>query len=548
MSDVFISYARSTAKQAQQVSEALRSLGYTVWIDDELPAHRAYSRVIEEQMTAARAAVVIWSADAVQSEWVLSEANRARQDHKLVQVTTDRARLPMPFDTIQCADLSGWAGDSDAPGWVKVVSSIRDLLGNSVLPAAPVAQTPPPLPSNPSIAVMPFANLSGDPEQEYFADGMLVEIVEALSRIRSIFVIASGSSLSFKGKGVSAQQVARQLGVRYVLDGSVRKAGSRVRIGVQLIDAADGAQIWTHRFEDTLDDVFTLQDKVALAVAGKIEPTVMEAEVRRAAARPTDSMGSYDLCLRALPRFRTLERAGLEEALELLNRAIALDPNHGLALSLAANCHWFIDLSGWSDDPDTNRRLGIERAHRASKAAGDDAHVLARAAFVVGYLARDPNAAVSLADRAIALNPGSSIAWHCSGALRIYIGDSNLAIEHLETAMRLDPTGPERVGQLFDIALARFELGQFSEAIALSREFAQHDSPGGWGLLAASYSHLAQTGAAREALSRYWSLTSQPIDSFARGLFGDARHLKLFLDGIALAEGRQPAGDQADAR
>src|SRR5271154_5344923 len=129
MSDVFISYARSTARQAQQVAEALRGLGYGVWIDDDLPAHRTYSRVIEEQMTAAKAAVVIWSADAVQSEWVLSEANRAREDRKLVQVTTDTSRLPMPFDTIQCADLAGWTGDTGTPGWRKVVDSISDLVG-----------------------------------------------------------------------------------------------------------------------------------------------------------------------------------------------------------------------------------------------------------------------------------------------------------------------------------------------------------------------------------------------------------------------------------
>ncbi|HXQ13911.1 MAG TPA: hypothetical protein VN814_04730 [Caulobacteraceae bacterium] len=150
---------------------------------------------------------------------------------------------------------------------------------------------------------MPFANLSGDPEQDYFADGVVVEIVEALSRIRSIFVIGSGSTLSFKGKVASPQDAARQLGVRYVLEGSVRRAGDRVRIGVQLIDAKDGVQIWTHRFEDTLDDVFALQNKVALSVAGKIEPTVEQAEIRRRSERPTDSVDSHDLYLRGVARF-----------------------------------------------------------------------------------------------------------------------------------------------------------------------------------------------------------------------------------------------------
>src|SRR5579863_4792338 len=391
MSDVFISYARSTAKQANAAAEALRALGFSVWLDDELLAHHAYTHAIEEQLTAARAALVIWSTEAVKSEWVLSEANRAREDHKLVQLTVDGARLPMPFDQTQCADLAGWTGDAQAPGWRKVVASLAELIGGAADRAAPPA--PLPLPSKPSIAVMPFANLSGDREQEYFADGMVLEIVEALSRIGSIFVIASSSTLSFKGKAVSAQDAARQLGVRYVLEGSVRKAGGRVRIGVQLIDAADGAQIWTHRFEDTLEDVFALQDSVALAVAGKIEPTVMQAEIRRASARPTDNLSSYDLYLRAIPLRRTFDRADMLGALDLLSRAITLDPAFGPALALAANCHRIIVLNLWSDDLESHRRLGLELAHRALKAAGDDADVLASVAANVDFVEGDHEAA-----------------------------------------------------------------------------------------------------------------------------------------------------------
>jgi adenylate cyclase len=202
-------------------------------------------------------------------------------------------------------------------------------------PAEP--DKPLPLPSKPSIAVMPFVNVSGDAEQEYFADGMLLEIIEALSRIKSIFVVASSSSLSFKGKGVRPQEAARQLGVRYVLEGGVRKSGDRVRIGVQLIDAADDAQIWTHRFEDTLKDVFALQDAVAMAVAGKIEPTIEQVEIRRAAIRPTDNINSHDLYLRALPIFRTHSKTGTLEALDLLNQAIDLDAANGPALALAVS-------------------------------------------------------------------------------------------------------------------------------------------------------------------------------------------------------------------
>ena len=468
MSDVFISYARSTAKRAQAVAEALRGLGYGVWLDDEIPAHRAYADVIEERLKAARAVVVIWSAEAVRSQWVQSEADRAREEGKLVQLSLDDTRLPMPFDRIQCADLNGWTGDLEAPGWRKVAASIADLVGETAARPA-VSSAPPPLPSKPSIAVLPFVDMTGAAGQDYFADGMVVEIVEALSRIRSIFVIASGSSLSFRGKTVGPQEAARQLGVRYVLEGSVRKAGGRVRIGVQLIDATDGAQIWTHRFEDTLDDIFALQDKVALAVAGKIEPAVLQAEIGRASGRPTDNMGSYDLYLRALPLIRGFARTDTLRALDLVNRAIELDPEFGMALCFAGTCHYFLETYGWADDRASNRRRGIEMAHRALKAAGDDAYVLAGAAAVVARLEGDPVGALALVERAIDLNPGSSRAWMMSGLVRMRAGQSALAIEHIERSMRLDPLSPNRASQLMIMGIARFQQARFDEVVPLMR-------------------------------------------------------------------------------
>jgi len=375
MSDIFISYARSTAKQARQIAETLRDLGYGVWLDDELPAHRAYAEVIEERLKAAKAVVVIWSAEAAKSEWVQSEADRGRELKKLVQLSVDGAKLPMPFDRIQCADLAGWAGDLETPGWRKVIASIADLVGAT--PAQPATAPALALPSKPSIAVLPFANLSGDPEQDYFADGMVVEIVAALSRIKSIFVIASGSTLALKGAGLGPREAATRLGVRYVLEGNVRKAGVRVRIAVQLIDASDGAQIWTHRFEDTLEDVFALQDRVALSAAGVIEPAVLETEVRGASGRPTDDMGSYDLYLRAVAVLSTYVWEDVSKALDFVERAVALDPNHAAAVGLAARIHYLIDLYGWSDDGEGHRRRAVELAHRALRLAGDDAYELA---------------------------------------------------------------------------------------------------------------------------------------------------------------------------
>lgn len=400
----------------------------------------------------------------------------------------------------------------------------------------PVAPATPAQPSKPSIAVMPFANLSGDPEQDYFVDGMVVEIVEALSRIRAIFVIGGGSTLSLKGNAASAQDVGRQFGVRYVLEGSVRKAGDRVRIGVQLTDAGDGMQIWTHRFEETLDDVFVLQDKVALAVAGKIEPTVEQAEIRRSSARPTDNVDSYDLYLRAVPLFRSFSKAETLNALELLNRAIALDPNNGPALALAASCHRTIVLYGWSDDADSNRRQGLEFASRVLKAAGDDATVLASVANDMAFLKQDPRAAVAMVDRAVALNPGSANVWFNAGFVRLLAGDLDLAVENLENATRLDPTGPNRGARMLYTGMARFYQHRFDEAVALLKERNQlSESPGCYALLAASYGQLGNASAGGEALRRYQALTPRPIDSLIRSVAFDPTQLKLVLDGIALA-------------
>jgi adenylate cyclase len=542
MSDVFISYARSTAKQAQQVAEALRGQGYSVWIDDDLPAHRTYSRVIEEQMAAAKAAVVIWSADAVQSEWVMSEANRAREDRKVVQVITDKTRLPMPFDTIQCADLADWTGDLEAPGWRKVLSSLAELLGVAAPAPAAIGEAPLPLPSKPSIAVMPFANLSGDPEQDYFADGMVEDITAALSRFKSLFVIASGSTLSFKGKAVSPQDAARQLGVRYVLEGSVRKAANRVRIAVKLTDAKDGAQVWSDRFEDTLDDVFELQDRVALGVAGKIEPAIREAEIVSAVSRPTTNMSSYDLYLRALPLQRTFAKPGVLEAMDLLDQALALDPDFGAAWSMVAFGHFLISVSGWSDAAETHRQSAIHAAHRALRLANDDAFVLAVCAHVMALFEGDWDGAFALLDRAVTLNPGSAPAWTLSGVVRISAGDADLGVAHLETALRLDPIGPDRAGRVGWLGIGEFQRDRLSDAVAGLKEWVQQaDSSIAYAFLAASYGLMGQLDAARAALARYHELSPIPIEAVGHAEASETHmYGQRFVEGIALAQGKSP--------
>jgi TolB-like protein/class 3 adenylate cyclase len=250
----------------------------------------------------------------------------------------------------------------------------------SSLPATPAL----PLPDKPSIAVLPFANMSGDPEQEYFADGMVEEIITALSRSQSLFVIARNSSFTYKAQAVDVKRVGRELGVRYVLEGSVRKSGRLVRIAARLIEAETGAHLWAERFDGTLEDVFELQGEVATSVAGVIEPALQAVEFRRSAERPTNDLTAYDLYLRALPDWLSWEKERVTRGLCLLEQAIERDPRYGPALSSAAFCHVLIHSNSWPDDLKATRNAGVDLARRALQAAGDQPSVVAYAAAVLG--------------------------------------------------------------------------------------------------------------------------------------------------------------------
>ncbi len=544
MLEIFISYARSTEHEARRIEEVLRAQGYEVWRDDRLPAHRAYSDVIEERLRGAKAVLVLWSGDAVKSHWVRAEAEVALTAHTLVQASLDGALPPLPFNQIQCADLSGWNGAPTALGWRQLVDGLEQVAAGSIpddqSEAVPALRKIA-LDDRPSIAVLPFANLCGDPEQDYFVDGMVVEIAEALSRIKSIVVIASSSTLSLKGKGLPAKEAARELGVGYVVEGSVRRAGGRVRIAVELIDAASGMQIWAHRFEDTLEDIFALQDKVALSVAGVIEPRVQKAEARRAATRSTHDLHSYDLVLQATARMRSYSQEGLLQAVALFERAIVLDPNNTVALAWAAGCRAQLDIWEWSDEPEANRRAGAAQAREALKARDEDAMVLANAAFAVMHLDRDVGSALVLAERAVSLNPGCSFAWLIRGVVQLRAGRPDPAIEAVETSMRLDPIGPFQHVQRLQMAIGRFEQGRFKEAIAFAQGAIHiRADPGAYALMVASYGHLGDIAAGREALAGYQALTSLPPEELAQRAINDPATVRALIEGIAAIERGSP--------
>lgn len=522
MSEVFVSYARSTQDQARLIATALRAEGCEVWLDDALPAHRAYADVIEERLRGAKAIVVIWSSDAVKSQWVRAEADFARKAGTLVQLSIDGAIPPLPFNQIHCAQLAGWDGDSNSIGWRNILESIRDLIAGVQEDALPVA---PALPDKPSIAVLPFANLSSDSDQDYFVAGMVDEIVMALTRIRTLFVISSESSLALKGKGWDERQAAARMGVRYLLDGSVKRSGSRVRIAVKLVDTRHDAQIWAERFEDDLEDIFELQDRIAIKVAGVIEPSIQEAEVRRVARQPVESLGCYDLYLRALPLRAACKKAEVIRAIKLLDRALALDPDFAPALAQAAGCHSQMYANGWGEDREWHKQQGLDLAERAVTAGPDDASVLAQAANALVDLEHGLARATALADRATAINPGCARAWFISGFVRNfagYGGDTDAALERLQTASRLDPISPLNDIIQVHIGMARIIQGDFHDALRILRTTTYRTARVHLAL-ATLYGHMDMPQDSKRELALFEAASPLSFEDAARGLPDDMR-------------------------
>ena len=410
-----------------------------------------------------------------------------------------------------------------------------------VVSEKPMAEPSLALPDKPSIAVLPFANMSGDPEQEYFADGMVEEIITALSRIRWLFVIARNSSFTYKGKAVDVKQVARELGVRYVLEGSVRKAGNRVRITAQLIDTGTGTHIWADRFDGALDDIFELQDEVASGVAGTIEPKLRQSEFERVSRKPTENLDAYDLYLRALVLRDKPTAESVPEAIALLRRALAIDPNYAPA---KAAIGWFRVheyAHGRNPVSEADAAEAVALAKEVLEAGKDDPDALWMAAYTLIALAGEHDIAAAAIDRALTLNPNAALAWGARVFVLCFRGQPDAAVEACERAMRLSPLDPLRRVFTMGMSLAHQTAGRYEEALDWVEQ-TLHAEPGYMTALrtkAALCAHLDRIEDARAVLRQL--LEVQPWHTIARSHRIDSRIYGPELAAMR-AEGLRKAG------
>ena len=361
MADIFVSYGRSTEPEAQRVADALRDAGYSVWRDDELPAHRSYGDVIEERLRSAKAVVVLWSAEAARSQWVRAEADIAREAGTLVQVSIDGTIPPLPFNQIQCADLNGWDGDTGNPGWRKVESSVSLLVGTAsdaearVEPKAATARRI-------SILVLPFINLSGDAEQEYFSDGITDDIITDLSKVSALSIIARNTAFALKGQTPDLAEITRQLKVTHILEGSIRKSGDRVRVNAQLIDAEAGDHVWADRYDRDLTDIFAIQDEISKAIVSALRVKLLPKEKKAIEQRGTSSVEAYNLYLMARQHWISGNDGDIrrdEIVIRLATQATDIDPDYAKAWALMALAQCELHFT---QDKDVNALPAAERA------------------------------------------------------------------------------------------------------------------------------------------------------------------------------------------
>jgi len=391
----------------------------------------------------------------------------------------------------------------------------------------------------PSIAVLPFDNMSDDPEQEYFVDGMVEDIITALSRFDSLFVIARNSSFVYKGRAVDVRQAAQELGVRYVLEGSVRKAGNQVRVTGQLIEGATGTHLWADRFDGRLEDIFELQDNITVGVVGAIEPALRKAEIERSRRKPPENLLAYDYYMRALPHAYAFTPDDNIQAADLLDRAIGLDPRFAEALACAAWCREQRVVRGWPTAQPDDVETGVALARAAIATESENANAIAMAGFVLGMLGREYDPALRAVKRALDLNPNAGMVSMLAGMANVFFGDLGVALDCLERSRRLSPSDPQAHFHLFGISCIYLLSGRYEDALAFATKAlgvnAEWDS--GYWILAAALAYLGRAAEAKEAVSKLLTLAPGVTLSRLRAQLPirDQERLEILLEGMRTA-------------
>ena len=501
MSDVFVSYARSTEEQARQVEAALRDAGYTVWRDAELPAHRSYAEVIEERLRAAKAVVVLWSQEAVKSHWVRAEADAAREAGTLVQASVDSATPPIPFNQIQYAALTGWSGEGDHPGWKTVVGSVATLVHTGTAAEAPAKIKR----KKTSICILPFQNMSGDAEQEYFSDGISEDITTDLSKVSALDVIARNTAFQFKGQSVDVCEVAKKLGVTHVLEGSVRKAGNRVRITAQLIDGASGGHVWADRYDRDLTDIFEIQDEISHSIVDALKVKLLPKEKKAIEQRGTDNVEAYKLYLLARQYWLTGnigDPRREERAMRICGRAVQIDPYYAQAWALLgyaqSNLHYNFNLS--ADD-------GFAAAHTALSIDPTIAEAYLPMVRRLEEQGRKDEADQQMM-KALELDPESWEVNKEAGRLKRLRGDVSGAIAYYEKAVEIAETDFHAWALLLTFYNSQGDREKVEHAarkmVSESEKALEQDPSNGaaLGIIAGGFAALGETDRAREWMDR----------------------------------------------
>lgn len=542
MADVFLSYSRDDQPVARRFAEGLLQEGFTVWWDQSLAAGEAFDQVTEQALDAARSVMVLWSKKSVDSRWVRAEATQAHANNRLVPVMIEPCRRPIMFELTHTAELSDWRGDREDARWRSLIDDIRRMIGgengNGFVPAPRSSGEE--MFQRPAVAVLPFSNMSGDAEQEYFVDGITQDIVSALSYWRWFPVIARNSTLPFKQKATDVTEIGRKLGARYLLDGSVRKAGGRVRITAQLIDASSGHQLWSQRYDRDLTDIFEIQDEITSSIVASLEPELQRAEQERAQRKRPQDLGAWDCCHRALTHQWKYTQEHYREAFALVRRAIELDPKSSYARSMLAICLYEWTMAGWSDNP---RRDFQEVFDAASEAVAlDEADWLGHFMKGMGYMWTQRAYDLGIVEnrRAVKLNPSAPSAYHGLACVLSFTGDWNEAIAPLHKLLRLDPQYRFAGSALADLSLAHLMLRDFDEARSFGEKAIQSQP---WFVrsyqrLASCLGHMGDTERAADVMARLRQ--RQPDFSLA---YIDATYpFRLAADREFFLEGLRKAG------